>query len=194
VTSPYGMVADEGAADPDAAGDVALAVAWSVAPGAGGSISGEALVTVVPLSFWGGFDPASGLVIDEHHPLCGAALAGRVLVMPSGRGSCSASGVLLESICLGTAPAAILTRRPDPILVLGAVLAEELHELTMPVGTLAGEDAAHAALAGRMVTLTAAGVTVRAGAATPVGVGGIASGAVTLPGRADHGPGPPEWR
>lgn len=141
-------------------GDVALAVAWSVAPVGDQAVTGEALVTDVPLSLWGGFDPGRGVVIDERHPLRGATLCGRVLVMPSGRGSCSASGVLLESICLGTGPAAILTHRPDPILTLGAVLAEELHGLTVPVGTVVWEAPALASLAGRMVTLTVAGLSV----------------------------------
>jgi len=131
-----------------------LAVAWSVAPVE--PVRGEVLVVDVPLSFWGGVDPATGRVIDRHHPLHGASLAGRVLVMPSGRGSCSASGVLLESICLGTGPAAILTLRPDPILVLGAVLAEELHGLTMPVGTL-DPSVDIRGLSGRAIMLTFSG-------------------------------------
>ena len=48
------------------------------------------------LSFWGGVDPASGRVIDRHHPLHGLELAGRILAIPSGRGSCTGSAVLLE--------------------------------------------------------------------------------------------------
>lgn len=66
---------------------------------AGGEVvRGIALVTDVPLSFWGGVDPATGTVIDQHHPLRGKLLTDRILILPSGRGSCSASGVLLEEI------------------------------------------------------------------------------------------------
>ncbi len=147
---------------PSMAAAVTLPVTWSVAPVEGQAVSGEALVTDVPLSLWGGFDPGRGVVIDERHPLRGATLCGRVLVMPSGRGSCSASGVLLESICLGTGPAAILTHRPDPILTLGSVLAEELHGLTVPVGTLAGDVADYMGLTGQTVTLTPTGITIGA--------------------------------
>ena len=98
-----------------------------------GSGRGSALVTDEPLSLWGGLDPNTGQVIDRHHPLCGECLTGRVLVLPHGRGSCSASGVLLEAIRNGTAPAAILTTRVDPIIGLGAILGDELYDRPVPV-------------------------------------------------------------
>ena len=63
--------------------------------------SGLALVLDEPLSFWGGLDPATGALIDTHHPQRGATVAGRVLVMPSGRGSSSSSYVLAEAIRAG---------------------------------------------------------------------------------------------
>ena len=44
-----------------------------------------ALVLEEPLSFWGGIDPATGALIDTHHPQQGASVTGRILVMPSGR-------------------------------------------------------------------------------------------------------------
>jgi hypothetical protein len=98
-----------------------------------GSGEGEALVLSEPLSFWGGVDPATGEVVDPHHPQRGANVAGRVLVMPSGRGSSSSSSVLAEAIRAGRAPAAIVLREPDPILALGAIVARELYGETMPV-------------------------------------------------------------
>jgi cis-L-3-hydroxyproline dehydratase len=119
-------------------GGVSSMVAARVA--VAGEAEGLALVTDEPLSFWGGVDPRSGEIIDRHHPLRGANLAGRVLALPHGRGSCSASGVLLESIVNGAGPAAILTTRVDPILGLGAILAEELHGRSIPVLVLAAED------------------------------------------------------
>ncbi len=51
-----------------------------------GAAHGQVLATDEGLSFWGGVDPLSGLVIDVHHPLCGQSLAGKVLVMPTTRG------------------------------------------------------------------------------------------------------------
>jgi predicted aconitase with swiveling domain len=97
--------------------------ARGLAPGRGTG----AVVAIAPLSFWGGYDPVSGLIIDRHHPACGRSLGGVVLVMPSGRGSSSSSTVLAEAIRLGTAPAAILLAEPDPILVVGAMVAESLY-------------------------------------------------------------------
>src|SRR4051794_11486356 len=88
-------------------------------PVVAGSARGSALAADAPLSFWGGFDPETGMIIDRRHPLNGCLAAGRVLVIPAGRGSCSGSGVLLEAIHNGTAPAAILTSRLDPVIGLG---------------------------------------------------------------------------
>jgi predicted aconitase with swiveling domain len=89
-----------------------------------------------PLSFWGGLDPVTGALIDTHHPQQGASLTGRVLVMPSGRGSSSSSYVLAEAIRSGTAPAAIVLREPDGIVALGAIVARELYGALVPVVVL----------------------------------------------------------
>jgi predicted aconitase with swiveling domain len=78
-------------------------------------------------------DPATGDIVDVHHPQYGANVAGRVLVMPSGRGSSSSSSVLAETIRAGTAPAAIVLFEPDAILALGAIVASELYGRTIPV-------------------------------------------------------------
>ena len=108
-----------------------------------GRARGAAVVLEEPLSFWGGVDVDTGRVIDPRHPQAGADLAGKVLVMPSGRGSSSSSSVLAEAARRGTAPAAILLFEPDPILVLGAVVARELYGKTVPVAVI-GEDAVRA--------------------------------------------------
>jgi predicted aconitase with swiveling domain len=94
---------------------------------------GRALVLVEPLSLWGGMDPATGELIDAHHPQRGATLTGRVLVMASGRGSSSSASVLAEAVRAGTAPAAIVLGEPDLILAIGAAVAEELYGRTVPV-------------------------------------------------------------
>src|SRR5690606_30388835 len=85
------------------------------------------------LSFWGGVDPFSGEVIDRHHPLSGQSLAGRVLAIPSGRGSCTGSSVLLELILNGPAPAARVPAEPDEIVTLGALVAEHVFDVQLPV-------------------------------------------------------------
>ena len=94
------------------------------------------MVLEEPWSFWGGLDPGKGTVVSEHHPQFGISLRERVLVMPSGRGSSSSSSVLAEAIRLGTAPAGILLREVDSIVVLGAVVARELYSVELPVVAL----------------------------------------------------------
>lgn len=102
-------------------------------PGRG---QGQALVLPEPLSLWGGLDPETGEIIDQRHPRAGAIVSGRVLVLPSGRGSSSASSILLEAVRVGTAPAAIITAEPDPILALGAAVAREMYGDAPPVVVL----------------------------------------------------------
>jgi uncharacterized protein len=98
-----------------------------------GMAEGEALVLAEALSLWGGVDASNGEIIDVHHPQRGANVKGRILVMPSGRGSSSSSSVLAEAIRAGTAPAAIVLAEPDPILAIGAIVARELYGIAMPV-------------------------------------------------------------
>ncbi|MET2825927.1 aconitase X swivel domain-containing protein [Mesorhizobium shangrilense] len=98
-----------------------------------GEAEGEALVFSQPLSFWGGIDAETGDIIDHSHPGLGQNVAGKILVMPSGRGSSSSSSVLAEAIRRGTAPAGILMERPDPILAVGAIVAEFLYAISMPL-------------------------------------------------------------
>ncbi|WP_274427234.1 cis-3-hydroxy-L-proline dehydratase [Chelativorans sp. YIM 93263] len=98
-----------------------------------GESEGDLLCAEVGLSFWGGVDPATGIIIDRHHPLHGECLAGRVLAIPSGRGSCSGSGVLLELILNGHAPAAVVVCEREQILTLGALVAELVFDRSIPV-------------------------------------------------------------
>ena len=103
-----------------------------------------ALVLTEALSLWGGMDPATGEVIDAHHPQRGVSLAGRVVVMPSGRGSSSSASVLAEAVRAGTAPAAIVLAEPDLIIAIGAAVAEELYGRRVPIVVLPKDE--HAAI------------------------------------------------
>lgn len=122
-----------------------------------GVAEGVALVTDTPLSFWGGVDPEHGRVIDIRHPLAGESISGRILVLPSGRGSCSASGVILESISNGTAPLGIVVSEVDPIIGLGCILGEELIGKTVPVVLISPEERA-AMQSGSQVSIAMGGV------------------------------------
>ena len=104
-----------------------------------GAAVGPLLYADVGLSFWGGVDPFSGEVIDRHHPLSGECLAGRVLAIPSGRGSCTGSSVLMELISNGHAPAALVLAEADEILTLGVLVAQTLFERSLPVLCIGSE-------------------------------------------------------
>lgn len=106
----------------------------------GGEATGSVLATREPLSFWGGIDPATGRIIDVHHPLNGQSIAGRVLLMPSTRGSCTGSGVLLDLALNGLAPAALVFCQPEDVVTLGALIADRMFGRSLPVLRLAPED------------------------------------------------------
>ena len=103
-----------------------------------GSSSGELLILDQPISFWGGVDH-HGVIIDVHHPQCGVSVAGKVLVMTSGRGSSSATAVLAELIRAKKAPAAMIFTECDIILVIGALVSAELYQIQMPMVELTEE-------------------------------------------------------
>lgn len=92
-----------------------------------GSTTAPAIRLDAPLSFWGGFDPASGQIIDRAHPQAGASLAGKVVIMPGSRGSSGTPGVLAESIRRGTGPAGLIVEKADVNLVAGAIVAAALY-------------------------------------------------------------------
>ena len=98
-----------------------------------GNACGEALVTREPLSFWGGLNPETGEIIDRRHSLSGEIVTGRVLVLPYSKGSSTTSTILLEAIRAQTAPAAIISSLPDPMLALGSIVAAELYHRSVPV-------------------------------------------------------------
>lgn len=121
----------------------------------GGPASGECLALTAPISFWGGVDPRSGLIIDARHPQRGQTIAGMVLALPGTIGSSSASAVLLELVHAGRAPAALLLDAPDAILLLGLVVAREMGWAAPPALRLPA--AQQPALHGRRLLLSSDG-------------------------------------
>ena len=98
-----------------------------------GTAQGPIVATREALSFWGGVDPETGWVIDARHPLRGTSLAGAVLLMPTSRGSCTGSGVLLDMLLTGHAPAALVFSEDEDVLTLGAMIASEMFSVSMPI-------------------------------------------------------------
>ena len=146
-------------------------------------ITRDALHSTVGISFWGGIDPHTGHIIDPTHPLHGECISNKILCIPSGRGSCTGSQVMLELILSGLAPHAILTRDRDAILVAGAMVAEEFFgdELgpgAVPIFAAVG-DADFARLVGRR-TLSIARLDDDGGGGGGGGRGRCASGVATM--------------
>ena len=82
----------------------------------GGQVSGQAFVLDTPFSFIGDFDPETGNVTIDGHPLSGRSLAGKVLVCPTGKGGTIAPFIAYQAKKNGVAPAAIVCLEAEPLL------------------------------------------------------------------------------
>ncbi len=89
-----------------------------------GKVEGEALVTSMGISFFGGVDPESGVVVEKGHGLEGQSVSGKVLVFPTGKGSTVGSYTLYRLKDNGRAPAAIVNAECEPITAVGCIIAE----------------------------------------------------------------------
>ncbi len=91
-----------------------------------GKASGEALVSEEPMCFYL-CDPETGEVIEKNHPLQGKSVAGKVLVLKSGKGS---SVVQVDGFyqlwVKGNLPAAIIVKDTEPVLVSSAVVVDAI--------------------------------------------------------------------
>ena len=105
-----------------------------------GSVTGELLVLDEPLSFWGGYDPETGTIIDQQHPQVGVCVTGKVLVLPATRGSSGTPGVLGESLRLLSGPIGLILGKPDVNVMAAALVVSELYGQHVPVLVLAQPD------------------------------------------------------
>jgi len=89
-----------------------------------GRARGLALVTAQPISFFGGFDSKSGLIIEKGHDLKGEKATGKILVFSRGKGSTVGSYIIYAMKKMGTAPVAMINIETEPIIAVGCILAE----------------------------------------------------------------------
>jgi predicted aconitase with swiveling domain len=75
-----------------------------------GVATGEVIASRMGISFFGGVDPESGVVVERDHDLVGQSVAGKVLVFPTGKGSTVGSYTLFRLMRAGKAPIAISER------------------------------------------------------------------------------------
>jgi uncharacterized protein len=88
-----------------------------------GRAEGLTLVSARPISFLGGVNPETGVVIERGHPLEGQSVAGRILVFPGGKGSTVGSYILYRLAKAGLAPCGIINAASEPIVAVGALIA-----------------------------------------------------------------------
>ena len=89
-----------------------------------GHAKGLALVSMKPISFLGGVDPNSGIIIEKNHDLQGKNIAKKILCFPNGHGSTVGSYVLYSLAKKGNGPKAIINQSADPVIVVGAIIAD----------------------------------------------------------------------
>ena len=89
-----------------------------------GDVQGLALVTTMGISFFGGVDPESGVIVERGHEIFGQSIAGRVLVFPTGKGSTVGSYTLYRLKKAGNAPVAIINSECETITAVGCIIAE----------------------------------------------------------------------
>ena len=89
-----------------------------------GTGKGKILVSKDAISFLGGVDPETGIVVEKGHALEGKCIAGTVLVFPRGKGSTVGSYVMLQLMKNGKAPVAIINSEAEPIIAVGAIISK----------------------------------------------------------------------
>lgn len=86
-----------------------------------GAAKGELIVIDNPISLLGELNAYEGTVLTPSGKI---VVKGKILFIPSVRGSTVGSYVLYAAKEEGTAPSGIIVMRPDPIIITGAILAD----------------------------------------------------------------------
>ena len=89
-----------------------------------GKAEGELIVSNEAISFLGGVDPETGIVIDPNHELKGQSIKDKILFIPGGKGSTVGSYVIFQMMKNNTAPKAIICLNAEPIIATGAIMSD----------------------------------------------------------------------
>ena len=89
-----------------------------------GKVKGQALVTAMGISFFGGVDPDTGVVVEKDHELEGESINGKILVFPSGKGSTVGSYTLYRLKYNNLTPKAIINTECETITAVGCIISE----------------------------------------------------------------------
>ena len=106
----------------------------------GDAAAGPILKLEEPLSFWGGFDPKTGRIIDRSHPQHGRSVNGCMLALPGARGSAGTPAAIAEALRAGCGPVGFILPQPDVNITIGVIVANRLYQMKVPVCLMAPHD------------------------------------------------------
>ena len=89
-----------------------------------GMAEGEVLKSSSPISFLGGIDPKTGVILDKDSSACGKSIKGKIFVFPMGKGSTVGSYVIYQLKKNGVAPLAIINKEAETIVSVGAIISD----------------------------------------------------------------------
>lgn len=89
-----------------------------------GLAEGEVLKSTSPISFLGGVDPKTGIIMDKNSNACGKSIKDKIFVFPMGKGSTVGSYVIYQLKKNGTAPLAIINKEAETIVSVGAIISD----------------------------------------------------------------------
>ncbi len=89
-----------------------------------GTATGDVIVSRDAISFYGGVDPNTGVVVEKGHALEGKTVAGKILVFPRGKGSTVGSYTIYRLKKNKVAPLAIINKETEAIVAVGAIISD----------------------------------------------------------------------
>lgn len=89
-----------------------------------GVAEGEVLKSTSPISFLGGVDPNTGIIMDKNSNAYGKSIKDKIFVFPMGKGSTVGSYVIYQLKKNGVAPLAIINREAETIVAVGAIISD----------------------------------------------------------------------
>ncbi|MHA2357359.1 MAG: aconitase X swivel domain-containing protein [Candidatus Heimdallarchaeaceae archaeon] len=89
-----------------------------------GEIEGEIIVSPIEISFLGGIDPETGIIIDSENPIKGQSIVNKIFVFPKSKGSTVGSYIIYGLKVNDVAPLALVANEAETIVIAGAILAD----------------------------------------------------------------------
>lgn len=89
-----------------------------------GNAQGVLLVSQMGISFFGGIDTDTGIVVEHGHDLYGQSVSGKILAFPKGKGSTVGSYSLYRLKKSGLAPLAIINHECETIIAVGCIISD----------------------------------------------------------------------